>query len=414
MSRFPNINCNTAQIYSQFSSKTLAILSGGWVIFLCGFYFFPNTSKLSTTFYLIVLLPALLITPTLISSRANTLNTLALITLPTLYIALTHFWSKSEHFEPFFFIKQSLFLTFYALATLEIVNKKPTIIINTIKLMIFCGAVNASYGFYHYVESGFHGRLQGINLSSNPNIYSGMHAIICTLCFSLAMESKKHKYKLILLTLSIPSIMIVIFSGSRGSLLAVIVAIILYLVFSKQEKNFHTKAFIMGFFFLIITIFLLNPDVFYTLKTRFISTWTRVDVWTQSLSTWTQNPIFGSGVVRYHYLPVDEVLKFPHSHNLFVDTLRITGVIGLTLVLFQLVIIIKSSVQYYYENATVRIITCWLTTGLLLSLVEGKQPLSRPAPSWLMYWIPLLLLFALVRLNKQRPGVEQKANTIEN
>lgn len=386
-------------LYQTLSKHSLRLITLGWIIFVCGFYFFPTTSRLTTSFYVLLLLPALLILPTLLHSRAYTLRTLAVITVPTLYLAVTHLWSTAERFEPFFFIKQSLFITLFTLATIKLFEIRPKLLLFTIKLVIAFGVANACYSLYQHMENDFHGRLLAINLSSNPNKNSAMHTIISVLCFAFAMESKNLKVKALLLTLAIPSITSVIFSESRGSLMTALAVMAAYFTLDKKHNLQHAVALTGSFFFLFATAFVLCPEVYESLIDR-ANTRVRVKVWQQSIQAWQDSPFFGSGITRAKYQPVNDILLYPHSHNLLLDTMRVGGVVGLALLVFQIASVTRGVATYYHRSLSVRITSCWFFTGLLLLMVYGRQPLSRPEPNWLMYWVPLVLLFALLTIKR--------------
>ncbi|MEK4383944.1 O-antigen ligase family protein [Aeribacillus sp. FSL K6-2848] len=209
------------------------------------------------------------------------------------------------------------------------------------------------------------------NLTLNKNVYGFILDLIIPLGFVLLQYKKNLKIFLFLLL----SIITLLFNDSRGSLLAVVISIFLYLILYKRNIIKIFRYALVGLFISVISFFVL-PDTIITRLTDIddkndFNTITRIDMWEASRDLFVNHPYIGIGLRNFNYYYNSFYNDFPyfnpfHPHNTYLYILSGTGIIGslvflIGVVVFGFIIIRCRKKSSDYLGAFV--------TGVLVSLV---------------------------------------------
>lgn len=108
----------------------------------------------------------------------------------------------------------------------------------------------------------------------------------------------------------------------------------------------------------------------------------RYDLWMNALECWAQSPLIGCGFYQlgnYEYLAA-------HPHNLFIQVLSETGLIGLGILVYMMVVIVKRI--NWYQQHSYFIIAAFLAMGIELSF-SGiyVYPVTQIALLWLFVFL---------------------------
>ena len=125
----------------------------------------------------------------------------------------------------------------------------------------------------------------------------------------------------------------------------------------------------------------------------------RYDLWMNALECWTQSPLIGCGFYQlgnYEYLAA-------HPHNLFIQVLSETGLIGFGILVYIMVIIVKRI--NWYQQHSYFIIAAFLAMGIEL-LFSGiyLYPVTQIALLWLFVFLLKNPNFSYIK------GIEQAHN----
>jgi len=180
----------------------------------------------------------------------------------------------------------------------------------------------------------YNGRIVGT--MGNPNFLGGWLAMALPLAMG-EMEKLKLKQKSIinflLLALSLTAIFL---SGSRGAWLAVGLVGVLWLL---VRRKFKILVILLVSFSLIFfhlrggRLFIFTPWVSRD------SIWeNRLIIWQEGIKAAAKQPIFGYGQENFELIfPADRRLPVDNAHNLFLEILLSSGIIGLLIYLAILV-----------------------------------------------------------------------------
>jgi O-antigen ligase len=220
-------------------------------------------------------------------------------------------------------------------------------------------------------------------LSGNPNSNGRYLVVAMTFFYYLRSSSKNWLLKTVAMFGILVTFVAVFFTLSRTSILLLIAAVILTVLF-KLRKNFSVYSitiFLLAFIILISfyeqIIGILNsiiPSI--TLGTDTVGV--RYKLWQAGLRMWQENPIFGVGIGKFtNYLPIYGYDLNPHYwfsqlHNAYISALVETGLIGFILYFALIILTFRNFWMSKFENnvelTTLR--NVWFVVFLIVALGE--------------------------------------------
>ena len=219
-------------------------------------------------------------------------------------------------------------------------------------------------------------------LLSNAN-YAGMQsAVVLVLgCHLLTVWAGRRRA---LIAVGMAALLIaLILSGSRGSMIAVVVGVALFLVLTRKWRSLAAGltvltvgAGILAFFF---------PEVLSRVQAG-DPTSGRVGIYESMVGNWLTSPFLGTGFRTTELLPGTNGLA---GHNIFLSVLTETGIIGLLAFLAVLAAVVFSGRQGTMAGAAAAVIVVELTE----SSIYGWG-----GPTALVSWLVLLSFAALRHL----------------
>lgn len=163
-------------------------------------------------------------------------------------------------------------------------------------------------------------------------------------------------------------------TGSRVSLIAFLLAYISFIFMHKSRNKWGKPVLILAGFFMIIYIWqvLLKSEV---IVQRLIQSIQEGDlserdtIWKMVIPFWLENPIFGFGETGYEYFTFSISGRYISPHNVILEILCLTGIVGLTLYLIFLYRITRISYQTYrHWGSLLSMLLLIPVFGLLLSV----------------------------------------------
>ena len=212
------------------------------------------------------------------------------------------------------------------------------------KALVWSSRVTAAVAFLFAQYVG--GRLTLVNsvIKEDPNYLCGYYCFGLVYALSVLMREDKKMYQKVFAVVEIIAYLyLVLMSGSRGGLLAVVAALLAFLLFSRNGgkysvgKRVTLLVMICAVFYIGIELL---PEV---LKSRFdfaaaldSGATGRFDIWDNAFTLFedsgTLRKLFGQGTatarwcMRYYLFDIDNV-----THNMFIETLLELGIVGLVL-----------------------------------------------------------------------------------
>lgn len=259
--------------------------------------------------------------------------------------------------------------------------------------------------FYYYAN--LIGEVQRITegISENENFISPLalsytSVLGISIGISYLLTNKVSKTNLLFILSSIMVCLIPFFLGSsRGSIFAVTIPFVFYLLFSKGKSNK-----IRFFIFAIVIVFIVtaSTDILgYGVFDRFTSmskdvetgsaSAVRIDFWKDGIRQFAVNPIFGNSLQS-------EYAKF-HPHNIFIEILISTGVLGFIPFILFIVIVFRDLIRIIRINQEY----FWVTNIFLIGFIQNMFTGAIWGASWTMIGAAMILSIShnkVLKLNK--------------
>jgi O-antigen ligase len=272
--------------------------------------------------------------------------------------------------------------------------------------IIILGGVGVSLMTYYYYGQLI-GEVARISqyVSKDENYISPLALSYCavlgiTAGLSFLLTNKVSKMTSIYLILAIFSCFIPFFLGaSRGALIAITVPFLLYFLFSLRFTD-KIRFVVLSALFLLIVVF--STSYFGTgIFDRMIglsdaidqgsSSAIRLEMWRYGfVEQFLNNPIFGNS------LQLDSVSH--HPHNIFVEVLLSTGIIGfipfigfIVFVFRKIIVIIKKRPQYF-----------WLTSVFLIGFMQNMFSGAIWGASWFAMGAAIILGFDVENIKYEK------------
>jgi len=170
----------------------------------------------------------------------------------------------------------------------------------------------------------------------NPNVAADWFA--CMFLVSIYFIQKSHnRFRLLYIISAFLFALCMLFTGSRGAMLGLEIAILTFAVFTKSKK---TRIILITTFFLVIIGALTLPVMNHSINSR-------TTLWQQCLLLSNEKPLFGWGLLGI-YRQLGEI----HGHNIWITLLTTLGFAGLCIYLSIKLYLYKSIMELFSHGCT--------------------------------------------------------------
>jgi len=252
---------------------------------------------------------------------------------------------------------------------------------------------------FYYKQHPFpNARLSGFGQLKNSIMASSVYGIVAIVCTYIFQQQRTVKMKLLYLGMLLVLLLYMLFTQSRGPLLACGVTILAWSLIGgfsyKEGDHGHRNNLLLLLLIIsaaIAAMFILYPDFF---KTHiFRGTSYRQEIWGQSLLQAKNAPFFGHGLTADTLMIMSDGAKILHHHSVYMTTLFYGGIVGLLL----LIALVGSAIWQgltRIEKPQKCFLTCMLLYGIICMVTDGNTLIRHPKPIWLFFWFPIALVAA--------------------
>lgn len=227
----------------------------------------------------------------------------------------------------------------------------------------------------------------------NPNIAGDWFAILALISFFLMEKEVRNpkasfKYKLgaILFTANL------MFTGSKGALVAFVIGIIFYCVLKKSKQLWHNLSVIMLF---IGVSLVFSFDLFNSMNFR-------NEIWRKCFVMISEKPLFGSG-----FMGILNRIGEPHAHNIWISITTSLGFMGLIVLLFFSFVVFKYGIHTMREKVTMSRLNMSI---MAILFIHGFVDFTLLAPQTSMLFMGVAQMMYL--LSKQTSLAKQKQTKV--
>ncbi len=389
--------------WPKLKQQTGILLNYTFIIFLSGFFIFPDDHAHRNFFYLFVLLPFLfLLDRSVIKSCFK--SKIFIFSLAFLaYFGLSILWTQDVNIDIkeikvnaanyYDLTRYFLLLVGFIILTIYLSQKNKNLFNQGIFWISICAALGALVSIMEFYDShafpddrlmhGFNYYLDlpikastGFGFLGICAIYTGIHEKIFW---------KKIYYSFI----TIVFLSFILLSQARGPLAAFIAALSTGMILEKRWKLLGLiSLLIIGW---LVVAFSLDSKLFDHLFSFAVPY--RFEIWKVTLDRIAQAPWFGKGYLTDLDLYI-EAGRMQHPHNIFLIILLQSGMTGLLLFVALLATSFITALRYFLSSGN------WVYISLLLMTILATSTnemwlLYKPLLCWVFFWFPVATLAAM-------------------
>ena len=216
---------------------------------------------------------------------------------------------------------------------------------------------------------------------SYPNALSLLVTPLLAFLFALGFKIRNQAEKIIYLLASVVGLFLVLATRSEGALLALVMALLIFIFFHLKRKIYQAALFAISFFVIIFSpiklyVFQAFNDLFWPTVSHFTSSLAiRGLQWQETFSLLKDHWFFGAGLnnyqslmAQYHHITWLEIFLYPH--NVFLNFWVELGLLGLVVFILLLVYIVQAIRRLFIKKHVLAwpltlFFIVWLTHGLV-------------------------------------------------
>lgn len=383
------------QKFESFSSRYW--LPTGYLVLLTGLFWLPERSLFSKTFYVLIALPALLVTLACPRKAANLFREPIIIffLIFAAWLIASTFWSDSDHSQSSQIKRPLYVLMLFAGCTFIALSQASLTLERTLIHAALITTLAAGYSLFLFLSDPSQARLIGSGSLSNPLLTSHLLGFACAYWLARWTCAQPHQT---LATLCGTILLIALLAtGSRTPLFALAVTSL------WLACTWRTRRAVLPIVLLVIgtlMVLILTPDLF---TNRGFSH--RPEIWSKAFRQIMETPWLGHGYGSPLAIWVPDLAQtLSDPHNVELAVAYELGAIGLLLWCLIYAAALAPCIRYR-ASPEFAIASALLIYGLMAGMTEGSNFLSRPNESWFLTWIPLALIASLsIRKRLEQTG----------
>lgn len=360
-----------------------------YVVFFCGFLFFPSSKAHNNFFYVILLIPSLMVFYYLFPVfRKNRL--FVLIMAYFAFLLMTNFWGANVSLQNIAIqIKHLLYVVAFITASIVIEAYYPE---KTDRLLLYlAGSATLAYlltPLWWYQSHPFPSTQINdiLGRMTNPILAGCIAGIACLTIIDAIQTSSAARIRMAWAAAFIVNLIFIFLCQSRTTIAALIPALVV-ISCARSQKKFLIP--FLGISLLTVTFFL--RDAILMALTRDISGY-RIDIWKATIAKNLPHLFWGQGYFSDTALRIGEH-DIMHAHNIYIAAFRDGGMVGLLLLLA----IVGMAVWCAWRQSRVsnRFLNLALVTfGSLAVFFDNDRLVDNPEELWIFFWYPLCRIVA--------------------
>jgi len=361
-------------------------------IFLTGFFFILNAVDHYKFFSIAVLAPGILLLPRARALLRNSGQHLfLLIVLYLAYMLATALWSESFDLEKFLdYLRLALYILMFLLVTVILAKEYPDKFDLFLKFVCATAGVAAivSMAIWYQDHPFPRSRIIGIGTLENPNASAMVYGVFAVMSAGYALISRQWYERLTFILLAFILLGFVWFTQSRGTLIASVVAISVFVLLERPKKAIIMFLLTGGGLGVLFVVF---PDIVQTAVKR--SLIVRPEVWGIIIDKVSAAPYFGYGYLSNEYVFSPTAKTHLFAHNAYLASLRDGGVLGLSLMLAMLGYACRLAYLQGKDNRNY-VFLAMLAFGMTIMLFDMDRLVTRPRELWAALWFPLAMIMS--------------------
>ena len=250
--------------------------------------------------------------------------------------------------------------------------------------------VNAVISIVIFFANGAGGRLHGWAETRHPILGADVMCVALVFCLHGWYSEPDRRWRTACLLAGLTCAGFVLLTGSRGPFLAMVAAVVCYLI-QVRPRAVVVLAAVAGILAVGVAVWV--PEVVAFATTNLDRDSYRLMIWNETLDLVRLRPWLGYGAANVHEF-VEPSITFPHS--IYMSSLYYAGSIGLGLVLGFFGFFGWRA--WFVEDRELR---AFLVALMLVPAVAGLtdigQFIKSPSEVWYILWLPVVTVLGLSR-----------------
>lgn len=375
------------------SSINPLLLRIGLFMFLSGYFLLWTNKSYNNSIYIFCCLPAFyfLITELRCSLRSLSRNPILIALLCYLvYLPVSSLWYvENQLSDTLHFYKNALTIFLFVIFAAHIIKEDQHLYTNA---FFYCSVGASIVAICSYIVWQWYpeysrlytpDRLFGV---TRATMIEGYGVALLASCFTITNHKETWRKSALAFSIAILFIFI-LFSGSRITLLATLIAPLTILLFKQQRR-------VIIFFSIIISCLSLAFFISDELRALFFrgEPW-RFKIWQHFFNEALQNPWFGAGLNSRQEVTI-EGLTFLNTHNSLLSSFHSGGLLGVILHILIYITGLITAVKNR-KNPIVILASIILSYGFIAELTSGGRLINNPSQQWLYIWMPIGMLLGV-------------------
>ena len=360
-----------------------------YVLFFCGFLFFPSSKAHNNFFYGTLLVPSLIILGCHFSVwRKNLVFRLIMVYLA--YLVLTNFWGVNVNLVNVgTLIKHLLYVLAFVTASIAIETFYPEK--SDRLLLILSGAAACAFllsimWWYHAHAFPTHRLRDVLGRMHNPILAGCIAGLACIVLMENLPKHDRYTMRFVVGVGFLINLAFIILSQSRTALAALLPAFLTLAIPYLRRKA--PMVILMGAIAVILGFILQDA-----LITGFNRNSYRVDIWMATLDKAASSLWWGQGYFCDTAALEINGRVMQHAHNAYLAALRDGGLIGLLLLAgFVATAIVHSWRQAQASKGYLNL--ALIVFGALAVFFDNDRLVDNPEELWLFFWYPICRIIA--------------------
>lgn len=243
--------------------------------------------------------------------------------------------------------------------------------------IFFCMCLSVGVMDIYAIIQGLQGSFRAQAFFTHPMYLAGIMVQFMPILFFLFLQAKAKLEKMFLGSLTLLSIVTLLFNGTRGAWIAIVITLFVGLLMYGEKRKRNLSIFLLGMVILAV-LFVGVPQLDQRMETvtdmKYQSNSERLLMWQSAFHMFEDHPVFGVGLGQYegnyrdHYIsPLAKERGQGHAHNNVIQLLAETGIVGAGLFCFMFISFIVYSFQDWIRNSHLPALLFALATmGLFL------------------------------------------------
>jgi len=368
------------------------ILPFGISVFLCGLCLMESRSGYHSLLYLLVSLPALIISilkPSVLQQAIKS-NAFKLVCLLCAMAMTSTLWNGIDDSSSRY-IRYSLNILLFIIAFIYTQHYTQNMLEKLLLLGCAVWAISGVIDLYHFYYVQGHAisaRIIGSGSLTNTLLSSHVYGALASFlaAYLLAKKHATGSNSLIIVGFLL-LLTFIIQTHSRTPLLGLTAVFAFLLISYRNKKVAYVSAFLMA---LLAVYLVFNIDL---ITQRGFSY--RPEIWQQALDDIYNKPVLGHGLGSKMALYILSLKKtFSDSHNIHIGLTYDLGLVGL----ITWLALLGTLATFFKNNNHITLVTtgfAMLIFGIFAGMTEGGGFFTRPKEIWFLIWLPIAILISV-------------------